>query len=56
MNYRELQQILSEMSEQELDQTVTAYLNFEDEFIAVTSVLVAEESDVLDKGHIYLSV
>ena len=57
MTYSDLKQILDEMTEVELAQTVTCYLNQEDEFIAVSSVLVSDDrEDRLDPGHIYLSV
>jgi hypothetical protein len=57
MKYRELLEILKGMTEDELNQNVTAYLNAEDEFVPVTSVLVADgNQSVLDVGHVYLSV
>ena len=57
MKYRELLEILNGMTEDELNQDVTAYLNSEDEFAPVTSVLVACEATAsLDVGHVYFSV
>ena len=57
MTHRELLKILEGMTEDELNQDVTAYLNAEDEFVPVTSVLVADDSQsVLDVGHVYFSV
>lgn len=56
MNYAELKKILSDMTHEELAQTVTAYINCDDEFVPISSVLVTTESDVLDAGHIYFSV
>ena len=57
MNYRELKQILNSMTESELDQTATVYVNEEDEFYAVNSVRISDEScDQLDPEHLYLSV
>lgn len=57
MKYRELLEILKGMTEDELNQNVTAYLNAEDEFVPVTSVLVADDNQsVLDVGHVYFSV
>ena len=57
MTHRELLKILAGMTEDELNQDVTAHLNAEDEFVPVTSVLVADDSQsVLDVGHMYFSV
>lgn len=57
MKYRELLEILKDMTEDELNQDVTAYLNAEDEFVPVTSVMVACEATAsFDVGHVYFSV
>lgn len=57
MTYSELRDILNGMDESELQQTVTVYLNPEDEFVAATSVLVTDDTeDRLDPGHVYFSV
>ena len=57
MTYRELKEILNSMTETELNQTVTAYLNLEDEFTPISSVLISDSSeDRLDQGHVYFSV
>ena len=57
MTYSELKRILNEMTDTELEQTVTCYLNGEDEFSAVSSVLVSNDGeDRLDPGHVYFSV
>ena len=57
MKYRELLEVLEGMTEDELNQDATAYLNAEDEFVPVTSVLVADATQsVLDVGHVYFSV
>lgn len=57
MNYHELKKIINELNEYELNQTVTAYINLDDEFVPVTSVLIAESNqDILDAGHVYFSV
>lgn len=55
MTYNELKKILDNMTSEELNQTATVYLNYEDEFAPISSVLVAQESDILDDGHIYFS-
>lgn len=56
MIYKDLKEILNSLSLEELNQTVTAYLTAEDEFVAVSSVLIESKTDRLDKGHIYFSV
>lgn len=56
MNYRQLKQILDNMTEDELNQDVTVYSATDDEFIAATSVQFSSEADnnVLDDNHAYL--
>ena len=56
MNYRELKLVLDQMSEEQLDQTVTVYNIDMDEFVAVVSVEFSSETDndVLDDNHAYL--
>lgn len=55
--YRELRQMLSEMSEDILDQTVTVFLKDQEEFIAASNLFtVGNEQNVLDPGHLVLVV
>ena len=56
MYYRELLTQLQNMSEEQLNQTVTIHLKEEDEFFGVRSSQVTTEDDVLDKNHFYLEV
>lgn len=56
MTYNELKTILNEMSREELSQDAVAYVVCDDEYVQVSSVLVAEENDVLEKGHVYFSI
>ena len=57
MKYKHLLDILNDMTDEELEQDATAYLNAEDEYVPISAVLVADKSQsVLDVGHVYLSV
>ena len=57
MKYRELKQLLDKMTESELDQTVTVFVEDVGEFYPVLSAGVAsEDNDVLDPGHVYLFI
>lgn len=51
MTYRELLKILSEVSEETLDETVTVHLM--DEYFPVKDLIFAD-TDVLDPGHAIL--
>jgi hypothetical protein len=56
MTYKNLLSILQTLNEEQLNQTVTVFEPYEDEFIAVISADYAKEetNDVLDPEHLYL--
>lgn len=56
MTYRELLDVLRAIEPERLDDTVTVYEPYDDEYIAVVGIGVSadETNDVLDPGHIYL--
>jgi hypothetical protein len=56
MTYKQLLEELQELPTDRLNDTVTVFEPYEDEFIAVTSTGIASERtvDVLDAGHFYL--
>jgi hypothetical protein len=56
MTYAELLNILYEMPKDRLEDTITIYEPYSDEYIAVIGSATAEEktNDVLDDGHLYL--
>ncbi len=59
MQYRELRDFLNRIPNEsvELDQDVTVYLEDCDEFVGVYGeIKVQREDDVLDVGHIYLTM
>ena len=55
MTYRELLEKLQAMSADRLDDTVTVYEPYEDEYIAAVELVEStEENDVLDPGHLIM--
>lgn len=54
MTYRELLEQLEELSDEQLDQTVTVHEPYQDEYIAVVHSATTSEADVLDADHFYL--
>lgn len=56
MTYRQLLEVLQNIPDERLDDTVTVHEPYEDEFIAVvhTETSSEEDNDVLDDGHLYL--
>ncbi len=50
ITYKDLQEILSNLSEEQLNSTVTVWLGTSDECFAATFCLY-EEDDILDAGH-----
>jgi hypothetical protein len=56
MTYKDLLEELQNMDEKQLEETVTVYDTYTDEYTAVIDVDRANEQfcDVLDEGHTYL--
>jgi hypothetical protein len=56
MTYLELKQRLDQLPPGRLDDTVTVYDPYEDEYIAVVGTDVCDEADndVIDHNHLYL--
>lgn len=55
--YRELLDKLNELDEENLDKTVSVYLNLTDEYVEVFDFWVsADDIDVLDAGHPVIEV
>jgi hypothetical protein len=53
MQYRQLRDMLNDMTEKELSYEVTALAIDAGEFIPVTALVYADHTDTLDKGHPY---
>ncbi len=59
ITYQELLTYITQKAQEDptiLQQNVTVYLKFMDEFLPVESISINETSDVLDEGHLYLKV
>ena len=56
MNYKELKDILNNMSEEELSCEVTALAIDAGEFLPVTALVYADHTDTLDEGHPYFYI
>lgn len=62
MTWRQLEQLIKEMSEEHKDDNVTVYLEAEDYFVGIFSDELGQSADgdaadgVLDPGHHYLTV
>jgi len=56
ITYRELLEELKKLSEEHLDDNVTTYDMYDDEFYPVDGWGIQDEDDVLDEGHFYLTV
>jgi hypothetical protein len=57
MTYKELQTLLSELSDEQLNMTATVYFADADEYWAIDSPAISgEDNDVLDADHPYLVV
>jgi hypothetical protein len=54
MTYKELLDQLMMLDEEQINQTVTVYEPYEEEFIAVVHTATTSEADVLDENHFYL--
>jgi len=55
MTYKQLLKRLQKATPEQLEQDVTLYVQHTDEYIPVTTVETADESqDVLDAGHLYV--
>jgi|LakMenEpi03Aug12_release.lakeMendotaPanAssembly.Ray.scaffolds.fasta_scaffold3496710_1 hypothetical protein len=56
MTYQELLERLKQLPAERLQDTVTAYDPYEDEFIAVIGTEISDEADndVIDPGHFYV--
>lgn len=53
MQYRQLRDMLNDMTEKELSYEVTALAIDAGEFVPVTALVYADHTDTLDKGHPY---
>ena len=58
MTYKELLEQLQALPKERLEDTVTVYEPYEDEYIAIIETGIAQESEtnVLDDGHFYLTL
>jgi len=56
MTYKELLNLLSKLSDEQLMDTVTIYDDFEDEYFGVTEFGISEEDDVLHDNHFFLTI
>ena len=57
MTYRELLTKLQSMDDARLDDTVTVFEPYEEEYVAVVEALITtDECDVLDAGHLFLTL
>jgi hypothetical protein len=54
--YRDLFNVLKSIPEDRLDDNVTIYDSAEDEYHPASSINITTEDDVLDKGHVYISI
>jgi hypothetical protein len=54
MTYKELLQQIMALDEEQLNQTVTVYEPYLDEYIAVVHTRTTSTVDVLDENHFYL--
>lgn len=56
MTYKELLEFLKTLTDDELEQNVTVYLSSNDEYIPVIETDKTVENDVLDDGHVIITV
>ena len=60
MTYRNLVDILQELSEEQLDMDVTVCTTRDDEYFAADKLNIVDENDeaagILDEGHHYLTI
>jgi hypothetical protein len=57
MTYRQLLKKLQSMPDASLDDTVTVFNNDDEEFYPVDRAKIADDDcDVLDEGHLYLTI
>lgn len=56
MTYKDLLNQLANLTEKQLNQTVTVFHGSQDEYYPVYSTGVTNEADVLDADHFYLDV
>lgn len=54
MTYKQLLEQLQDLTEEQLNQTVTVYESQDNEFFMVDHTAVTNESDVLDEDHFFL--
>ena len=56
MTYRELQLLLgsANVTKEQLNQDVTVLVRQDNEFFKVEKLKAVEDTDVLDKGHLYM--
>lgn len=56
MTYKDLLEELNKLTEEQLNQTVTIYEPYQDEYIAAVDTCVSTEfeCDALDEGHFYI--
>lgn len=56
MTYRNLKELLSTMSERELNMTATVFVPGVDEYYAAAVAFTDESQDVLDPGHPVITI
>lgn len=56
ITYRQLEQMLSELSEERKDDTVTIYDMEQDEYFPMSSALEDFSGDILDVGHFVIAI
>ena len=56
MTYKELLALIQVMNETALNQTATVYCSNCDEFLPISHLSIAEDTDVLDDGHFVINI
>jgi hypothetical protein len=52
--YRDLMEFFNKIPKERLDDNITIFNCLEGEFAPIKRIKVAKETDVLDKGHVFL--
>lgn len=55
MTYKELLEMLNELSSEQLNQTVTVHHHFSDEYYPINHFAITFDNDVLDDNHLVLT-
>ena len=51
LTYRQLQERIAKMTEEQKENNASVYVNGFDEFYPIEDITITEEDDVLDAGH-----